>query len=118
MEKFNINHNSEHIGSNITSITIKGNNIKINGKLYNTNDIAEKHISIVITGNCNNIDVDCCDTIQVQGNIAGDVGCVNVDKMHIDRIDGNVTITNGSINAMQINGKCKVINGDSNSLEL
>jgi len=114
MDIFNIKHNSASVGSSISSITIKGNNITINGKSYNTNDIVEKNISIVVTGNCNNIEVDCCDTIQVQGDVVRNVECVNVDKIHVNGIGGDVTITNGNVNAMQINGKCRTINGDIN----
>ena len=49
-------------------ISIKNGKVYINGKLQNVED--SKEIAITIDGNVNKLDIDCCNTLSIKGDVA------------------------------------------------
>lgn len=77
------------------SISIINNKIFVDGKEIETE---EKVINIIVEENLDKLEVDCCNSIKVNG--------VTKD------VKGNVNNINGNIIAKAINGNCKTTNGD------
>ena len=103
MATMNINNNS-YAGRNITIINGK---VTIDGKDVTPDS---KTITIDIVGDVDNISVDSCQTIKVQGDVnslrttSGDIECGN--------IGGSVTTVSGDIKAENISGSVKTVSGD------
>ncbi|MFA1745610.1 hypothetical protein ACDQ58_11740 [Fusobacterium animalis] len=93
------------IGGNIKNSSIEGNSISIiNNKIFvDGKDIVE--------GNLDKLEVDCCNSIKVNGVTKG----VEVSNGNISingDVKGNVNNINGNIIAKAINGNCRTTNGD------
>ena len=90
------------IGRNIKNSSIEGNSISIiNNKIFVDGkeiETEEKVINIIVEGNLDKLEVDCCNSIKVN-RVTKDV-------------KGNVNNINGNIIAKAINGNCKTTNGD------
>ena len=91
------------IGRNIKNSSIEGNSISvINNKIFvDGKEIEieeEREINIIVEGNLDKLEVDCCNSIKVN-RVTKDV-------------KGNVNNINGNIIAKAINGNCKTTNGD------
>lgn len=99
------------IGGNIKNSSIEGNSISIinnkisvDGKEIETE---EKVINIIVEGNLDKLEVDCCNSIKVNG-VTKDIEVSNGNIT----ISGDVNNVNGNIIAKVINGNCKTTNGD------
>ena len=105
------------IGGNIknSSISIEGNNVSIiNNKIFVDGkeiETEEKVINIIVEGNLDKLEVDCCNSIKVNG-VTKDVEVSNGNISINGDVKGNVNNINGNIIAKAINGNCKTINGD------
>ena len=103
------------IGRNIKNSSIKGNSISIiNNKIFVDGkeiETEEKVINIIVEGNLDKLEVDCCNSIKVNG-VTKDVEVSNGNISINGDVKGNVNNINGNIIAKAINGNCKTINGD------
>ena len=103
------------IGRNIKNSSIKGNSISIiNNKIFVDGkeiETEEKVINIIVEGNLDKLEVDCCNSIKVNG-VTKDVEVSNGNITINGDVKGNVNNINGNIIAKAINGNCKTINGD------
>ncbi|WXZ78743.1 hypothetical protein KSU13_06735 [Fusobacterium nucleatum] len=90
------------------SISIINNKIFVDGKEIETE---EKVINIIVEGNLDKLEVDCCNSIKVNG-VTKDVEVSNGNISINGDVKGNVNNINGNIIAKAINGNCKTINGD------
>ena len=97
------------------NINIKGNNVSIiNNKIFVDGkeiETEEKVINIIVEGNLDKLEVDCCNSIKVNG-VTKDVEVSNGNIAISGDVKGNVNNINGNIIAKVINGNCKTINGD------
>ena len=97
------------------NINIKGNNVSIiNNKIFvDGKEIGteEKEINIIVEGNLDKLEVDCCNSIKVNG-VTKDVEASNGNITISGDVKGNVNNINGNIIAKVINGNCKTKNGD------
>ena len=97
------------------NINIKGNNVSIiNNKIFvDGKEIGteEKEINIIVEGNLDKLEVDCCNLIKVNG-VTKDVEVSNGNITISGDVKGNVNNINGNIIAKVINGNCKTKNGD------
>jgi len=90
------------------SVTIKNGKVSING-----NDVTpdSKSISITINGNINDLSVDRCESIMVDG----DVGGLRTTSGNIN-VTGNVTdsikLTSGNIKCNDVGGSIKTTSGE------
>lgn len=88
------------------NISIINNKVMIDGKEYQEE---EKEIYIVINGDVESLDLDCCSKISIYGNvktvntISGDVECYT--------IEGNVSSISGDIISKEIKGDISTISG-------
>ena len=105
------------IGGNIknSSISIEGNNVSIiNNKIFVDGkeiETEEKVINIIVEGNLDKLEVDCCNSIKVNG-VTKDIEVSNGNIAISGDVKGNVNNVNGNIIAKTINGNCKTTNGD------
>ena len=97
------------------NINIKGNNVSIiNNKIFVDGkeiETEEKVINIIVEGNLDKLEVDCCNSIKVNG-VTKDVEVSNGNITISGDVKGNVNNINGNIIAKVINGNCKTKNGD------
>ena len=97
------------------NINIKGNNVSIiNNKIFVDGkeiETEEKVINIIVEGNLDKLEVDCCNSIKVNG-VTKDIEVSNGNIAISGDVKGNVNNINGNIIAKVINGNCKTINGD------
>ena len=103
------------IGRNIKNSSIKGNSISIiNNKIFVDGkeiETEEKVINIIVEGNLDKLEVDCCNSIKVNG-VTKDVEVSNGNITINGDVKGNVNNINGNIITKAINGNCKTTNGD------
>ena len=103
------------IGGNIKNSSIEGNSISIiNNKIFVDGkeiETEEKVINIIVEGNLDKLEVDCCNSIKVNG-VTKDVEVSNGNISINGDVKGNVNNINGNIIVKAINGNCKTINGD------
>ena len=103
------------IGGNLKNSSIEGNSISIiNNKIFVDGkeiETEEKVINIIVEGNLDKLEVDCCNSIKVNG-VTKDVEVSNGNISINGDVKGNVNNINGNIIAKAINGNCKTINGD------
>ena len=103
------------IGGNIKNSSIEGNSVSIiNNKIFVDGkeiETEEKVINIIVEGNLDKLEVDCCNSIKVNG-VTKDVEVSNGNITINGDVKGNVNNINGNIIAKAINGNCKTINGD------
>ena len=85
-----------------------------------------KEINISVEGNINELTVDVCKTINVNGNVhelqttSGDVQCNDVNNgikttsgdVECNNVTGNIQTTSGDVTANEINGSVKTVSGD------
>lgn len=97
------------------NINIKGNNVSIiNNKIFvDGKEIGteEKEINIIVEGNLDKLEVDCCNSIKVNG-VTKDVEVSNGNITISGDVKGNVNNINGNIIAKVVNENCKTKNGD------
>ncbi|WP_339033034.1 hypothetical protein [Fusobacterium animalis] len=104
------------IGRNIKNSSIEGNSISvINNKIFvDGKEIEieeEREINIIVEGNLDKLEVDCCNSIKING-VTKDVEVTNGNMTISGDVKGNINNVNGNIIAKIINGNCKTTNGD------
>ena len=103
------------VSGSIKSSSIVGNSISIiNNKIFVDSkeiETEEKEINIIVEGNLDKLEVDCCNSIKVNG-VTKDVEVSNGNITINGDVKGNVNKINGNIIAKAINGNCKTTNGD------
>lgn len=67
------------------NLVVNNNKVYIDGKLANTEDM--KEINIVVQGDIENIKVDACDKVTVNGTV----------KQNVETQSGNIDINQGSV---------------------
>ena len=123
------------IGGN--AFEVQGSLSMINGKWYDgtgqeidMNNLAglkeTKTIYITIEGDVERLEVDCCSSITVNGNVckvntgSGSITCKDIDgdahtgsgSIHAENISGDAKTGSGNIRANSIGGKAKTGSGD------
>ena len=123
------------IGGN--AFEVQGSLSMINGKWYDgtgqeidMNNLAglkeAKTINITIEGDVERLEVDCCSSITVNGNVrkvntgSGSITCKDIDgdahtgsgSIHAENIIGDAKTGSGNIRANSIGGKAKTGSGD------
>ena len=123
------------IGGN--AFEVQGSLSMINGKWYDgtgqeidMNNLAglkeAKTINITIEGDVERLEVDCCSSITVNGNVrkvntgSGTITCKDIDgdahtgsgSIHAENISGDAKTGSGNIRANSIGGKAKTGSGD------
>ena len=89
------------IGGNIknSSISIEGNNVSIiNNKIFVDGkeiETEEKVINIIVEGNLDKLEVDCCNSIKVNG-VTKDIEVSNGNIAISGDVKGNVNNINGN----------------------
>ena len=89
------------------NITIKNGKVIIDGKDVTPDG---KKMDITVTGNIDSLNVDCCDSISITGEVgsvettSGNVTCGNVK--------GDVSNTSGDVKAGDVSGNVKTMSGD------
>lgn len=103
------------ICGNIKNSSIEGNSISIiNNKIFVDGkeiETEEKVINIIVEGNLDKLEVDCCNSIKVNG-VTKDVEVSNGNITISGDVKGNVNNINGNIIAKVVNENCKTKNGD------
>jgi DUF4097 and DUF4098 domain-containing protein YvlB len=102
------------INGNTISGNLAGRNITINnGKvIIDGVDVTpdSKEINISITGNVSELKVDCCNKVEITGDVSqihtqsGDVNCQNVN--------GSVQTMSGDVDCLDIKGSVSTMSGD------
>lgn len=112
MKMFKINGRSIQISGSGNSVVVDGNNIIVNGKkVSDLNEIREKKIYIVIEGEVSQLNVDCCEKIEVKGNV-GSIEAGSGD-IHANEVKGNVKTASGDIKCGgSIGGSASSMSGD------
>jgi len=105
-----ININGKRFSGN--NVVMTDNIIYIDGKKIEDVDILEaKTVNITIEGNLDNLEVDCCETIIVKGDVNGDVktsqGSIEIDG----NVKGDVKTSQGSIRCGNVGGNVKTSQG-------
>jgi hypothetical protein len=105
------------------SITVSKNKVIVDG-IDVTPD--GKQININVENDINELIVDCCEKINVGGNVnkiktsSGDVYCENVTgdiqtksgDVECGDVGGSIQTTSGDVNCKNVNGSVKTISGD------
>lgn len=106
------------------SVSINNNKIVIDGNILVNEE--SKTINIYIEGNVDNLQVDACEKVMVNGfvnslsTMSGDVECGNVNQsvktqsgdIVCENVEGDVTSQSGDIKAKNIKGNVKTATGD------
>lgn len=92
------------------SLTIKGNNIIIDGEevVVSSND---KIINIVIEGDVPELEIANCNNLTINGNVENYVELTN-GNITCWNVHGNVETVNGDVSAQTIQGNVSTINGN------
>ncbi|WXZ70521.1 hypothetical protein HUW78_07550 [Fusobacterium animalis] len=91
------------------SISVINNKIFVDGKEIEIEE--EREINIIVEGNLDKLEVDCCNSIKING-VTKDVEVTNGNMTISGDVKGNINNVNGNIIAKIINGNCKTTNGD------
>lgn len=99
---------------NISGIQYEGNNITVKGSkvIINGKDVTPdtKIVNITVEGNVEDISVDYCEKIVINGNVksltttSGDVECKD--------ITGGIRLTSGDVECGNVNGDIQTVSGD------
>lgn len=106
MSRITINHREYSAHS---SIVINNGRVLLDGKPVDTAD-DQKRISIEVHGDIQDLQIDSCDTLLIQGAVgsvqstSGDVRCGDVG--------GSVQTVSGDVRAKSIGGNVKTISGN------
>lgn len=112
MKRFSINGRSIQISGSGNCVVVDGNRVIINGKkVSDLNEIREKEIYIVIEGEVSKLNVDCCEKIEVNGNVESiEAGSGDI---HANDVKGNVKTVSGDIECDgSIGGSASTVSGD------
>lgn len=102
------------ISINGVTITGRGNISIVNGKvLVDGKDVTpdSKQISIVVNGNIEYIDADCCEKIEVTGDV-NDIQTQSGDVEVVGDVKGSVQTMSGDVKCSDIGGSVKTMSGD------
>jgi len=101
-------------GVKISGDLVAGSSIQIcNGKVtINGKDVTpdSKNINISIEGDVDTLDVDCCNTVNIKGNVksvhttSGDIEC--------GKVYGDVKTVSGDVICGQVGGAIRTVSGD------
>lgn len=112
MKRLSINGRSIQISGSGNSVVVDGNRIIVNGKkVSDLNEISEKEVHIVIEGEVSKLNVDCCEKIEVKGNVesiesgSGDI--------YANEVKGNAKSGSGNIECGgSIGGSASTMSGN------
>lgn len=119
------------MGITIGNVTYHGNNISIiNGRvIIDGKDVTPdgKQITINVTGDIQELNVDSCDKVTVTGNVGslktstgdvevdGNVGSLNTSTGDVEvngNVEGDLESQNGDISCQNVGGSVSTKNGD------
>ena len=92
------------------SIRIVNDKVYIDGKEVD-NESTQKEINITIEGNTKDIDIGVCNSINIKGNVQGDLEVGTGDVECFD-VGGDVDVMNGDIHCNNVSGDIDIMNGD------
>ena len=95
------------------NISIKNNQVFINGVLQTGKEVESKTINIVIEGDSGDLVIDSINSLKIKGN-SGYVETTNGTVSIEGSVSGNVRTTNGTVNCRAISGSVKTTNGSVN----
>jgi hypothetical protein len=104
-----INGRTVDISGSVQSLSINNGQIRINGRNIELED--GKVFNIEITGDVQNIDVDDCESVTVNGNVTGSVKTISGD-IRCGNIGESVKTISGDVRASEIKGSVSTVSGD------
>lgn len=90
------------------SVVVSGNKIIIDGKDATPDS---KIITISVVGDLELLDVDCCDSISIKGNV-GRCKSTNGNVDIEGAVTGDIETTNGNVRCGAVSGSVKTKNGN------
>lgn len=100
----------------INGVRYEGSNVSVvGGKIFvNGKDVTpeQKHISITIEGDCESLDVDSCEYVNISGNVKGNVKTMSGNVKVIGDVSGSVSTMSGDVEAKSISGNSSTMSGD------
>lgn len=99
--------NNMHVFKSARSISVINGRVIVDGKTLDDS----KEIHITVEGDCERIEADACSTIEVRGNVRGDVKTMSGDVRCGDVL-GHVNTMSGDVIANDINGGASSMSGD------
>ena len=113
------------------SIVIKNGKTYVDGKCsedLDMNKMNDRTINVTITGSIENLEIDTCDKVHVNGDVkrlsttSGDVdvkgnvtGCIQTASGDVDvdgSVDGNITTASGDVSCGRVSGSASTMTGD------
>lgn len=94
------------------SIEINGNTVRINGKRVDIPD-TETLVEIIVEGNCETINCDSTDRIEVKGNVTGSIKTMSGDVTCGD-VGGYVQTMSGDVRTKNVTGSISTMSGNIN----
>ncbi len=91
------------------NITVKNGQVIIDGKKYSA---SANKINISVEGNVNELQVDSCEQVTVNGEIKGDVKTMSGDVVTTGPIAGSVSTMSGNVHCLNIGGAVSTMSGD------
>ncbi len=101
-------------------VNYQGSLTVINGKYFvNGNEVTDwneltkdqKQISIEIHGDVDKLDIECCDTVTITGNVKK-VKTISGDIEIHGNVEGDVESVSGSIDCGNVGGDAKTVSGN------
>lgn len=94
-----------------SNITVNNNNVIIDGETINF-DKDLKKIDITVNGDIENLTVDYCDTLKVDGNVKSSLNTISGDVEVTGDVNGNISSVSGDIKCKDVKGSIKTVSGD------
>lgn len=100
-------NNKSYVGR---SVNITNSRVIING--VDVTPENEKVITITIDGDCESINADACDRIEVKGNVTNNVKTMSGDVSIGGTVGGDVKTMSGDVKCGPIGGSVSTMSGD------
>lgn len=91
------------------NVTVKNGKVIVDGKDYTPSD--SKSISISIQGDLKDLSVDCCDKVDIKGNVVS-AKTLSGDIDISGDVAGSVSTMSGDVNCGTIHGNVSTMSGD------
>jgi len=92
------------------SVSITRNKIIVDG--VDVTPENDKVINITVDGDCESVNVDVCDKIDIKGNVTKGVKTMSGDISIGGKVDGDITTQTGDVDCGDVDGTVKTMSGD------